>query len=121
MIVMNFPESVVNGFEQYFNSVYSKSQPTATQDYVADFFTTFSFTIQTITREEILNGLKRLKNSFTSGIDVIPSFLIKHCAMVLVEPMCHLYILIFKTHTFPKVWTKISNSIVGEDDQKNFS
>lgn len=64
MVVMNFPESIVNGFGQYFNSVYSKSQPTAIQDYVADFFTNFSITIQTISREVILNGLKRLKKSF---------------------------------------------------------
>lgn len=53
---------------------------------------------------EVLLSLRKLKNSFTSGHDDIPSFLLRDCASVFAYPLTYIFNLSLKTSKFPDIW-----------------
>lgn len=100
------PQSIVNCFADYFSSVYSPSNCLNVNNL---FNYAPNISIKEISENDVLKSLKRLKNSFTSGHDMIPSFLVRDCAPVLSSPLFLIFKLILKTGVFPECWklTKI--------------
>ncbi|EFA08522.1 hypothetical protein TcasGA2_TC006175 [Tribolium castaneum] len=100
------PLSIVNAFSNYFSSVYNQSKQTVNKNDASSPINNITVSIDNITEEEIFQALVRSKDSFTSGVDGIPSFLVKDCAHIFVKPLFYLFNLIVKTSTFPAVWKK---------------
>ncbi|XP_063909845.1 uncharacterized protein LOC135127332 [Zophobas morio] len=100
------PQAIVNAFAHHFSNVYIKS------DCLAPFCTTnetaaqLSVTITSLSEKDILLALKNCKNTFTSGPDGIPSFLLKDCAYIFVTPLLRIFNLILKDCQVPELWKK---------------
>lgn len=96
------PQSIVNAFSEYFSSVHVNSDPhqTCNQLLIQDAL----IHIADIHDNEILSAIKKLKNKMTSGVDGIPSFLIKDCANIFIRPLRLIFTLALKSSTFPSCW-----------------
>ena len=57
-----------------------------------------------VTEEEVYEALSALDPIKSSGIDGIGSKLLKHCALALYAPICHLFNLIITKHYLPLEW-----------------
>lgn len=101
------PLDIVNKYCEYFSNVYKKSNINYFDKGVPSHY---NISIDPITEADILSASKKLNNKFTSGIDNIPSFLGKDCAMALAKPLVFLFNLIISSKQFPKTW-KISKII----------
>ena len=55
-----------------------------------------SINIDCVTEMEIQNAITKLKHKMTSGLDLIPSFLVKDCSNVLIKPLINYIQLSFK-------------------------
>lgn len=60
--------------------------------------------VPSITADEVLLALKKLKPKTSVGPDGIPPYILKACAELLVTPLLHIFNLSLKTCLFPKVW-----------------
>ena len=112
------PNLIVNAFAEYFNSVYVLSKSCSR----ADDFTSESGSITPpqITEKDILTALRNAKNTLTMGPDGVPSFLLKDCATVFVQPLNYLFKLIITTSTFPTIWkSAIICPILKKGDKTN--
>ncbi|KAK9886313.1 hypothetical protein WA026_015824 [Henosepilachna vigintioctopunctata] len=71
------------------------------------FFT--QITIQFLFLLSIIRASKKLKNKFTSGVDHIPSFLVKDCIHSFAKPLSLIFNIILRNILIPKIWkvTKI--------------
>lgn len=102
-LVLDNPNLIVNAFADYFSSVYLDSHLHAkagNPEYSAG----SDVSISHISEKDVYSTLKNFKNSFTMGPDSIPSFLLRDCATVFVQPLVYLYNLIIKTSIFPVLW-----------------
>ena len=59
-----------------------------------------------MSRVFVLKQLKALKHKKATGLDNLPSALLKDCAYVIVGPLSHLINLSLKTGTAPLIWKK---------------
>ena len=98
-------QSIVDAFANYFSGVYKQSTYTNLPDLGQD--KGLSFVINDITLAEVEDALRGVKSACTAGVDQVPGFLLKDCAMVLARPLHGLYNLILKQAKFPTTW-KIS-------------
>ena len=98
------PQSVVDGFSDYFSSVYSTSTSTNAFDELNCFNYLDVFNIRELTEIDIINSANKLKNKMTSGHDQIPSFLVKDCRYAFITPLLYIFNLILKTSVFPDSW-----------------
>jgi hypothetical protein len=57
-----------------------------------------------ISTDDILRHLLKLKPSSASGDDALPGFILKDCAQILVTPLHFLYNLILTTSVYPCLW-----------------
>ena len=57
-----------------------------------------------VTEEEVYEALSSLDPTKSSGIDSIGSKLLKHCALALYAPICHLFNLTLTKHYLPSEW-----------------
>lgn len=96
------PEAIVNGFAEFFKSVYTTSDPNVNIE--QKIYTNDSLSVLHFTEDEIQKTLKNSKNSLTTGADGIPSFLLRDCAIVLSTPLHHIFNLILRKSIFPDVW-----------------
>ena len=105
---LSSPTEIVNAFGAYFSSVFISSDPSIdnSHNFTGKDIPNALVSISDITEEEILLALKRSKQSLTSGTDLIPSFILKDCAYVLVKPLHYLFNLILRTSSFPEKWKK---------------
>ena len=92
---LSSPCAIINAFNDFFNSVYIASD-FSQQCAVTKCFSSTPISVTSISEDEILEALKRSKNSLTAGIDGIPSFILKDCACVLVKPLHVLFNLIIR-------------------------
>ena len=96
------PKDIVNNFAKLFSSNFSNTAVPL------DFNNTFScgsvYVKVNINEVSILKAIKKLKDSRVSGVDQVPSFLIKDCSAVFLEPLLHLFNLISNTACFPTLW-----------------
>lgn len=100
----NDPQSIVNAFSYFFSSVYtlSDNETPVNQEEVCNYNSLIN--INSISECEILLAISKLKNKMTSGIDNIPSFIIKDCARILVVPLCFLFNQALQNNSFPDIW-----------------
>ena len=100
-VSFNTPVGIVNAFKNYFNSVYQNSTVFEGKDLT--FNNNPIITITTISEDEVLCAVKKLKNKLTAGSDLILSFLLKDCVGVLVKPILTIINLSLKTSVFPEM------------------
>lgn len=98
------PEEIINGFRNYFKSVHvSSTDVPSYYDNLGD-SNSPSIHINQMSEDEILLCMGRLKSRFTSGLDQIPSFLVKDCASAFLKPLHYIFNLSLRSGTFPKAW-----------------
>lgn len=103
-VEISSPDGIVNAFGDYFKSVYIDSTPSNfCGDIDCNEFNS-CITISNIPADDIYLALKKCNNNFTSGPDNIPSFLLKDCASIFMNPLHKIFNLIIKQQTVPKLW-----------------
>lgn len=100
------PKEIVNAFSEYFSGTYILSNPSNIPKVNMEIVSDQLISLPHITEDDIFAALKRSKNSLTTGADGIPSFILKDCAYIFVEPLHHIFNLIRKTNTYPDIWKK---------------
>lgn len=100
------PQDIVDIFGIFFKSVFLPSQLEEPEplDIASNFNYLNNANIESVSKCEIEVAAKKLKNKMTSGPDGIPSFIIKDCINVFVNPMHILFNLALKTAIFPNRW-----------------
>lgn len=98
------PQAIVNGFADYFSSVFSPKSNITTHNSLSNITNYPCINISSFNEKDLVNSLRALPNKMTAGNDLIPSFLVKDCAPVFTPPLLILFNLILKTGTFPEVW-----------------
>ena len=101
------PADIVNAFGNYFHSVFIHSTPIdpaslSLQQCV--FNNTVS--VNEISVDDVRKHLQRSKNSQTTGVDGVPSFLLRDCASVLAAPLAKIFNRMLQYSTFPDIWKK---------------
>lgn len=96
------PQSIVDAFANYFSGVYINSSPN--NDIESPMLNSDIINIHTITSQDIVVASKKLKDRMTSGVDGIPSFIVKDCIGVLSIPLLHIFNLIVDKGIFPDTW-----------------
>lgn len=74
---LNTSDLIVDGFAEYFGSVYVKSDPVIHESISDNLNWCCPVHIATISDGEIFTALKKSKNTFSMGVDNIPSFLLR--------------------------------------------
>ncbi len=59
-----------------------------------------------ITKEEVLSHIDKLKSKKASGIDGVPDELIKHGQDILVEPLHGVFNFLFNKGEWPEIWAE---------------
>lgn len=101
-ITHDTPQSVVDGFASFFSDVYLQSDPSHKIPLLS--LNNAHVHIKPITDEDIINAAKKLKNKLTSGVDNVPSFIVKDCIYAFVTPLRFLFNLILRTGIYPDIW-----------------
>lgn len=97
------PEQIVNAFAQFFQSTYAPSAcVTDDVEYVHN--NRISLSVPTISENDVLLALEKLKPKSTEGPDGLPAYFLKDCAMILAKPLCVLFNLCLKNSIFPEIW-----------------
>lgn len=100
-------KSIADAFAVYFSSVFTLSDaPRFSVDSDLGDAAHGCIRATPVTDEDIIRAVKRLGNNMTAGEDMIPSFFVRDCSGILVEPLKHLFNLILSTGTFPEVWKR---------------
>jgi hypothetical protein len=105
--VLDSPPSIVNAFAMHFRSVFSNP---ASDHGISDLdysILSNNLILKIFCESDVFGAIDLLKDSFTMGPDMFPSFMAKDCKLVLVVPLLHIYNLILKRKEFPECW-KIS-------------
>jgi hypothetical protein len=96
------PHTIANAFLSYFEKNFSSPSMTDFQfnnppnnNYIH---------LPSISTDDILRHLLKLKPSSASGDDALPGFILKDCAQILVTPLHFLYNLILTTSVYPCLW-----------------
>lgn len=100
----NTPKEVMDAFADYFSSVYTPAIEHGYEPSTDKIFPSCNLNVTLITEGEVLAALKKCKNSFLNGPDLVPSFLIRDCAAAFVKPLHHLFNVILKQSQFPDIW-----------------
>lgn len=101
------PQAVVDGFSNFFSDVYLPSDPSHSTANLS--LNNTHIHINLITEQEIIEAAKKLKNKLTSGVDNVPSFIVRDCINAFATPLRILFNLILSTNEYPNIWktTKI--------------
>lgn len=106
---LNNPQAIVEAFSNYFSSVFL--QPSDNDNTNTNFEFDLNLpdiSIRSLSEEEIILSIKKLKNKMTTGPDHIPSFFVRDCAYVLCQPLRILFNLSLKQGVFPDIWKNAS-------------
>jgi hypothetical protein len=96
---------IAGGFADFFRSVYNQSSVDCCK--VEDLRNVESLTdvvLGSISSEEVVAGIRSLKSSGLGGPDGVPSFIVKGCSEVLIEPLKFIFNLSISTSCFPSKW-----------------
>ena len=103
--VVSCPQIIVNAFGLFFQSVYLPNNDDAKiAEPIANMQNNGSINIDCVTEMEIQNAITKLKNKMTSGLDLIPSFLVKNYSNVLIKPLLIIFNLALITSTVVAVF-----------------
>lgn len=100
--IINTPQEIVDSFASFFSKSFTEypvdihSGP-STQNIN-------SINITSVTHDEVIKSIKKLKPKMTMGLDSVPAFLIRDCSAVFALPLTIIFNLIFKTSYFPDKW-----------------
>jgi hypothetical protein len=94
------PQEIVNGFADHFSKFFT---PAKNNTYVPP-ASNNTFSLASVTEEQVLTAIRKLKPNMTQGHDQIPAFLVRDCACVFVEPLAIIFNLILKSCQFPEKW-----------------
>jgi hypothetical protein len=94
------PQEIVNGFADHFSKFFT---PAKNNTYVPP-ASNNTFSLDSVTEEQVLTAIRKLKPNMTQGHDQIPAFLVRDCACVFVEPLAIIFNLILKSCQFPEKW-----------------
>ena len=97
------PNDIVNGFASFFSNVYLPKSDVR-KDSPILYPTNICINVGNLTENNIKDAIKKLPNKMTSGHDLIPSFVVKDCAVAFIPPLLILFNHILKESTFPKTW-----------------
>lgn len=97
-------QEIVDGFARYFGSVYRLSVSSDLPDFDRPYGS--SFVVESITLSEVEDALRDMKSACTAGVDEVPSFLLRDCAVVFAGPLHGLFNLMLERSTFPTIWKK---------------
>lgn len=95
------PKDIVNAFASTFSSFFTQNPQLHPEDVLSN---CNNFTIPNVSEEDLLKIMSKLSNKTTSGDDQLPSFLIKDCKYVFVDPLQTIINLAITTKTFPVRW-----------------
>lgn len=105
-VTYSTPQHIVNGFGQYFNSVY---QPFHHSDNLHNRDNPCCnnlpcINLLSVSENDILSAIKELKNKPTAGFDQVPSYVIKDCSNVLAFPLSIILNASLKSSVYPQIW-----------------
>uniref|UniRef100_A0A1X7TD12 Reverse transcriptase domain-containing protein n=1 Tax=Amphimedon queenslandica TaxID=400682 RepID=A0A1X7TD12_AMPQE len=89
-------------FNQFFHSVFSDSLPPPTTSTLSP--PAYTLPDFEITVGDVFKGLSSLNIRKASGIDNIPSIVLKSCATALCEPLHHLFVQCLSQAYIPQEW-----------------
>jgi hypothetical protein len=95
------PQTIVESFADYFSQSFGRN-PSVDIPSVPYSYNVFNLT--SVTYDDVLKALKRLKPSMTSGPDQLPAFVIRDCASVFAKPLQMLFNLILRNNCYPTKW-----------------
>ena len=101
-VTYDTPQSVVDGFASFFSDVYLQSDPSHKVPLLS--LNNTHVNIKPITDQDIINAAKKLKNKLTSGVDNVPSFIVRDCIYAFIAPLRFLFNLILTTGIYPDIW-----------------
>jgi hypothetical protein len=98
---LSTPIKIVDAFADHFNVNYikSNSSPSLTDNLI---YHIISF--GSVSEDQVLSALKKIKPKSTTGPDGIPAFLLPNCAATLAFPLSVIFNLALKTSDFPSTW-----------------
>jgi hypothetical protein len=96
------PHTIANAFLSYFEKNFSS--PSMTDFQFNNPCNNNYIHLPSISTDDILRHLLKLKPSSASGDDALPGFILKDCAQILVTPLHFLYNLILTTSVYPCLW-----------------
>jgi hypothetical protein len=98
---LSTPIKIVVAFADHFNVNYikSNSSPSLTDNLI---YHIISF--GSVSEDQVLSALKKIKPKSTTGPDGIPAFLLPNCAATLAFPLSVIFNLALKTSDFPSTW-----------------
>ena len=97
------PSEIVNGFAREFSSVFSRD---ADYDIVDTFSLAQPIVMRCVSVGDVEHCLGRLSSKFTSGDDLIPSFLVRDCRSIFAQPLQKIINLSLSTAKFPTLWKR---------------
>jgi len=93
------PQSIVNSFADFFASFYLPSSARSLHE--SSYVSFPSTSVKSVNLDEVVQAMKHLKGNLTSGIDQIPSFLVKDCAQFLAPAIHKIINLMLRDGVFP--------------------
>ena len=95
------PAQLANAFALHFSSIHKKRDdlPAVNMAECHDYLNTF-----VVTDSSVLKAIRRLKPSKSSGLDGIPTFIIKGCSSILVPILTYIFNLSLSSGVFPTLW-----------------
>lgn len=115
--VVRDPQAIVNAFASFFGSTFIASVDVV---HPISFCSLPHVDISKVETSQVIAAGKKLKNKLTSGVDGIPSFLVRDSIGVLADPLTSIFNLILSTEQFPNIWKTARISPIlksGDSDQ----
>ena len=100
--IIDDPQIIVNSFAEYFS--HSFIDPIAEVNDLTSNHNVMTLDIKSVSEEDVLHAIKKLKAIMTMGPDLIPAFLLKDCSSVFVKALTVIFNLILRTSCFPEFW-----------------
>lgn len=95
-------QDVCQAFADHFSSCFVRHDNTTAVITLEDSADCLAYDI--VTEHEVLSAIQKLKPKLSTGIDEIPSFIIKGCADIFGPVLAHLFNLSLRTGVFPRHW-----------------
>lgn len=97
-------EIISNMFSEFFSTTYSDTKYDTSDIYPFPIVSNQPINFPLINLSEVVRKLKKLKSSYISGPDGVPSCLLINCADTLAEPLTHMFNVSIKYGYFPQLW-----------------
>lgn len=104
---LNSPQEIVNGFATFFNNTYIKASTIDNNNHCSSIQSGTTLIINSFSSEEIISAIKRLKDNFTTGPDLMPAFFVRDSAFALVDPLKFIFNLALQKSEFPIRWKTV--------------